>query len=137
MMRPIWSRDPRRLTLFVVAVLSLAVAATVPTDLDRGLLHQQIPDAARIILWCAAGGVCLLGALRHRCQTAGFVAAVVMPVERSISHLWSWVSWALPGPPPGEPAGLAWAVIWASLVALIIILSGIPAVTVEVGEGGA
>ena len=134
--RPIWSRDPRRLTLFVVAVFNIAVAATVPTEVDRGLLHELLPDLVRVALWCSAAIICLLGATLHRWQTIGYAVAVAMPVERAISHLWSFTSWLIPGPPPGDLVGLAWTVIWASLVALIIILSGIPAVTTEVEKDG-
>lgn len=136
---PPWSADPRRIGLVIAGVLHLAMSATVTWEAytpGRALLHQLLPDGVRIILWIVGGLLSLAGAAGVRWQTVGYGVAVLMPAERAVSHLWSWLAHIWPGPPPGDPAGLAWAVAWASTAALIVTLGGIPA-AVEVERDGA
>lgn len=125
-MLTLWS-DPRRVGLLVLAVLHVAMAGSIPADVidpDLSLLHHWLPGGVRVGLWLTAAALAASGAVSRRWTTAGYVAAVLMPVERAVSHLWSWLAWLLPGTPPGDRYGWTAAVVWACIAALISVLAG-------------
>lgn len=123
----VWTRDPRRVALALLTGLHVGMALAVPGEVyvwDQALLHMMIPAEVRVGLWVAAATLCGIGATSRRWQHIGFGAAMVMPVERVVSHMWAWVAWVVPGVPSGQPEGIGYALVWACLAALIIVLAG-------------
>lgn len=119
-------RNPRRWALVLVAVLHLTMATTVPYDrIDPVLarLHEMLPGELRVLLWVLGALIAAAGAIRPGLERAAFVAAVLMPAERALSHLWSWSAWIIPGVPAGDPHGWQGAIVWAVLAGLVMILA--------------
>ncbi|MBM9432329.1 hypothetical protein [Flaviflexus equikiangi] len=85
---------------------------------------MMIPVHVRAFLWTGCGLVTIIWAWAKHWQWVAVVAAVVMPLERLISYLWSTLHWLIPGPPGGTAWSLVDAGRWASLVALIVVIAG-------------
>ena len=125
-MTPDFMRNPRAAALLWLALLHFAMAARIDERAiipDDGVLFELIPSLWRVALWLTCGAVALLGATFRRCQTAGFVAVVVMPIERMFGYLWSWGETYYPAPPPGNPGGILDALVWLMIVFLILTIS--------------
>lgn len=125
-MTPDFMRDPRAAALLWLALLHFAMAARIDERAiipEHGVLFELMPSALRVALWLTCGAVALLGATFRRCQTAGFVAVVVMPIERMFGYLWSWGETYYPAPPPGNPGGILDALVWLMIVFLILTIS--------------
>lgn len=117
--------QPRRAALAWIALGHAGMAAWVSDarltlDPDRAILFEGWPIHLRVGLWLASALVVALGAANPRWETVAFAAAVVMPIERSIGHLWSWGHHLIPGTPPGDPLGWGPALLWLSIAALTI-----------------
>ena len=102
----------------------LSVLTEAPTPRDLAILHTAIPLEVRAMLWTGTGLVTIIWAWSRHYQWVAAVSAVIMPLERVISYLWSTLQWAIPGP----PAGSGWSIVdagrWAAIVALVIVISG-------------
>lgn len=123
------SKDPRRLSLVIIAIIGAAMAWSVadPTwtpDPSRALLHEMLPQLLRVWLWAVCSAVTLAGGVWPRAQGAAFTAAALMPLERSVSYVWSWLAWAVPGGQAGDPYAMAHAIVWGGVVALVVMLAG-------------
>lgn len=122
-----WIRDPRRVALLLLAGMHLGMAATVSGDgyvWDEALLYHLLPTQVRIAMWLLAATLCGIGATSRRWQPIGYFAAMAMPVERAVSHIWAWVAWLVPGVPSGQPDGLGHALVWLCLAGLTLVLAG-------------
>ena len=118
----------RSLALTMVGVFfllqGLSVLTEPPIASALAILHAAIPLEVRATLWVGAGLVTIIWAWSRHWQWVAVVAAIVMPIERVISYLWSTLQWVIPGP----PAGSIWSIVdagrWAAMVALIVIIGG-------------
>ena len=123
---PDFMRNPRATALLWLSLLHFAMAARVSDYAiipEHGVLFEMIPSHWRVVMWLTCGAVALLGATFRRWQTAGFVAAVAMPIERSLGYLWSWGETFYPAPPPGNPEGYLDALVWLMIVFLILTIT--------------
>ena len=112
-------------TLWIVQGLAIA---TAPGSREPGaytLLHEQLPTAVRVTLWCGTGLVAVLFAFRpHPAGDGpGFGALIVQPVVRFGSFFYGAVAQAIPGGSPGYPRGLIGAATWATIAALVILIA--------------
>lgn len=102
----------------------LSVLTEPPIASELAILHAAIPLEVRAMLWAGSGIVTILWAWSRHWQWVAVVAAVIMPIERVISYLWSTLQWAIPGP----PAGSGWSIVdagrWAAMVGLIVVIGG-------------
>lgn len=91
---------------------------------DWAILYEAIPRPVRAGMWTAAGLATVIWAWSRQRQWVAVVAAVIMPIERIISYLWSALQWFIPGPPGGSLWSLLTAAMWAAMVALILVIAG-------------
>lgn len=102
----------------------LVVLGTQLGNPDWDVLYGAIPRPIRSGLWAVCGAITLGFAWSRRWQWVSVVAAVVMPIERVISYLWSSIQFFIPGPPAGSLWSLLNAGRWAAIVALIVVIAG-------------
>lgn len=121
---PDFMRSPRASALLWLAVLQFVMAARLPYSpavvADQGVIFEAIPLLWRSVMWTVCGVVAFAGAWWRRFQTAGFVAAVLMPVERFFGYVWSWGESINPAPPPGRSDAILDAMMWLVIIFLII-----------------
>lgn len=92
-------------------------------DPDAAILHELIPTHIRVWLWVGTGtAVAICGAI-NRWQVWGFLIAMLMPIERMVSHAWSWQAYLIPGGPGGSPGAWALTLRWACVVALLLLMA--------------
>lgn len=116
--------------LALLGIMSLGRAGIVWLDrLDdadtpaRAIPYEVWPIELRLALWLAAGIVALVTAWTPW-RRIGWVAVVIMPVQRAASHAWSAWHYYVPGYPPGTAESLASACYWLATVGLILLLAG-------------
>ena len=121
-----WERFQRTfLTVIGTAWLCRAAQVWFAPELSHpswAILHDMIPLQLRIALWTGTG-LAALACGRWGRAPLGLALAIIMPVERCISYLWSSLMFALPGDPPGHLASLAWCGWWASLATAIALVA--------------
>ena len=101
----------------------LAAETARKVDPDAAILHELIPMPVRVWLWIGFGAAVALCGLVNRLQGLGFTLALVMPVERAVSHAWSWQAHVVPGGPGGAPDAWALALRWLTIVGLVLLMS--------------
>lgn len=108
--------------------LLIGAGALTGESPDRvGAWHTLLPLWARVALWWVPALVALaLAPSAHRSHY-GLGALFVAPMVHLCSYTTAWVVELLPGPPPGDPGGWYRAAIYGALVALVVLLSHIPA----------
>jgi len=118
----------RSLALTMVGVFFILQGVTVGANPlfppDHAILHETIPVGVRAVLWITTGTITAVWAWMHAWQWVAVVAAVVMPIERTVSYVWSFAHWLIPGPPGGSAWSIVDAAQWAALVALIVVIGG-------------
>ena len=92
-----------------------------------GAWHALIPPLARVALWLIPAIVAALVAPSERWSPYGLGLLTVAPMIHLCSLLTAWLLDVIPGPPPGDPAGWYRAGFYLALVALVVLLSHIPA----------
>lgn len=121
----------RRAALLLIGLMHLAMIpgivfrAAAPNP-DLAILHTLMPVWLRASLWGTSGLLCLFMALHHRAEAMGWAVAMLMPLERAVSYLWSGVQWIIPGWPPGAAASFGTALMWAVIAGLIWLMAGWP-----------
>lgn len=113
--------------IWVLIGIAVWTTSTV-VDPSRYLLHERIPVPIRALAWTGTGAVALASAFRRHpgADRWGFVALVVLPIERAGSYAFAW-AWSIIGPPgQGFPAGFGFALIWAAFTGLIVLIAGWP-----------
>ena len=103
-------------------------------DPADAVLHELIPPVWRGGAWLLAG-LLIIALARTRYERAAWIIAMVMPVQRVVSHAWSLAMVLVPGLPPGALDAPGYILAWSSLAALIYVIAGWPEV-VERGCGG-
>lgn len=130
------SRIGRRGTfLLLVGILwvlqGVAIGTTVPSSTTAVgayvLLHEQVPVPVRVGLWVASGliGIIAAFALSPERDRWGYVAVVLMPLERAFSFLVGYVAHLAPGI-DGYPPGLRAGTVWLAVAAAIMVVAGWP-----------
>ncbi len=95
-----------------------------------GLPHTYIPEEIRFFLWFVSGIIAITAAFwqsKHgRAEALGFAVLYVMPAERTLSYLISWISAHPSVPGEGLPWGWLYALQYLSFVGIIYICAGWP-----------
>lgn len=109
------------------------------SDPDLAIAHElYLPIGLRVCLWTVSGLLVVLYAWAGpRRQWISSAAAVVMPAERTLSYLFSFIHWTLPGPPGGSPWSIVDAARWGAILGLLLVLAGWVEWDRGGGEGGA
>lgn len=94
---------------------------TIP-DRDAALLHTLLPLEVRIGAWLTTGTLAVSLAWT-RWQWVAAAAAILMPIERAISHTWAWLMYLVPGGPSGQGGSWALALQWGAWSALIMCIA--------------
>lgn len=100
-----------------------------PGDLQHVWLFQVIPFPIRVGGWIGTGLVAIAYALRpKRIEHDGvaFLALYIMPAERVLGFLWSWIDSLVPGGTPGYTRGGYAACVWLVIVAAIMVCASWP-----------
>ena len=97
-------------------------------DPGDAVLHELIPAPWRGGAWLLAGIAVIVLARR---PVAPWVIAMLMPVQRVISHAWSLAMLLVPGPPLGAIDSVGYIAAWASLASLIYVIAGWPEHAIE------
>lgn len=97
-------------------------------DINSSLLHEYIPTSIRVALWTTTGAIAVLYAFRRGdgADELGWAALVLMPIERTVSYLWGFLMFIVPGIPAGYEPGLIRASGWAAIAGVIVIIAGWP-----------
>ena len=104
-------------------------------DPSEAVLHELIPPLWRGGAWVLAG-LLIIALARTRYERAAWLIAMLMPVQRVLSHIWSLAMVLAPGAPPGALDAFGYIVAWSSLAALIYVIAGWPEHVVERRYGG-
>ena len=100
-------------------------------DPGDAVLHELIPAPWRGGAWLIAGIAVIVLARR---PVAPWVIAMLMPVQRVISHAWSLTMLLIPGSPPGAIDSIGYITAWAALALLIYVIAGWPEHAIETRE---
>ena len=91
----------------------------------EAVLYEKIPVPIRVALWTSTGLLAVGAAYRLRWQNKGWMALTIMPAERAISHLWSFIQSVVPGDPPGARfEGLALFLLWVLILRILLLVAG-------------
>lgn len=120
----------QRAFIIVAGLAWIARAAQVWLDPDIvspdwAVIHTALPLWLRTVLWATTGAVAI-ACTRLRREPIGIALLIIMPVERTISYLWSAAMWVVPGKPPGHIESLAWAAWWACMSSLVALVAAWP-----------
>lgn len=125
-------RSRRTWTLILVGCFHLGYAASTlavqPGSIDPGdaILFEMLPVTLRATMWAITGTVAVAMAPSLRWQKIGWVAAMLMPMERLVGHFWSAVMYYIPGYPPGLVTAPAELLVWAAISGLVWTTAGWP-----------
>lgn len=114
------------LTAGIWTLIGVGAVIAPATDLP-GAWHLLLPPWVRVVLWCAPAMLALATAASERWSPYGLAALVVPPTIWLCSLLTAWVLDVWPGPPPGDPVGWYRAGFYGAMIALVVLLSHIPA----------
>lgn len=128
---PRWkSRRVWALILFGIFHLGYAVSTFTidPSHINPGdaILFELLPVPVRAAMWATTGALAIACAPSRRWQKLGWVAIMLMPMERALGHLWSTAMYLIPGYPPGLASAPAELVVWAALSGVVWITAGWP-----------
>lgn len=117
--------------LVFVGLFQLGYAGTTlldRTDYDpaRAVLYEMIPTSVRALLWIGGATGCILFAAMPNRSALGWGLAMVMPLERLVSHFWSGMMFLIPGYPPGMVASGSYILRWFAFVALVRLIASWP-----------
>lgn len=102
----------------------LRVFGSEAPNTNLAILYDVIPRDTRAIMWISLGVITALCAWLKERQWVAVASAIVMPVERVVSYVWSGIHAVIPGDPDGSFWSFLDALRWASIVCLILVLAG-------------
>lgn len=88
------------------------------------VLYEFVPRETRAMLWISLGVITAICAWLKERQWVAVASAIVMPVERVVSYLWSGIHALIPGDPDGSLWSFLDALRWASILCLILVIAG-------------
>lgn len=125
--------------LWVLQGIGIAVSPRTREPGAEFLFHEQLPIWLRFCLWAGTGLIAAWFAFLREPpgrDAPGFIALVIMPLERAASFgvgfaLWAYhvaserIAW-LPGSdtPIGYPRGLIGTATWLTIAGLIMVVAG-------------
>lgn len=123
--------------LGVIWILFGFSALLAPKEPRSFVLHEMLPVWIRALLWVTSGAVAIWFGLRgaDKDDTWGMVALVILPVERMVSFLVSWIVYVVLGlahrawpevPVDGYDRGWYAASVWLLIVVLLRVIAGWP-----------
>ena len=121
-------KTPKRLRFIFILIgiytifNGFSIYSTQEQVADRAVLYDRLPIEVRVVSWVFIGFLVLFFSFDLRTFPLAVAASVIMPVERAISHFWSWFAYLIPGPPGGDPIGFAHTIKWGAVVLLFIVL---------------
>lgn len=89
------------------------------------LFHEQLPHWLRLSLWASTGAIAVGFCLKEPpgTDTPGFMALIIMPLERVASYGWGYLLHLLDSS-RGYPRGLYTMLVWLAITAAIMVMSG-------------
>lgn len=119
----------RGVSLFLLGVMwvSLGVETMdshLNSSIEEAVLFTYLPIWLRLGLWVLTGLVAVWASTANwkNAQAVGFAVLVVMPIQRVIGYLWSFMMWAIPGDAAGSFLSLWSAAKWACLAVLVAVI---------------
>jgi len=93
---------------------------------NMGLFHEVLPSWLRAILWMGTALAALSAAWRPagRRDDWGYMALILMPIIRTASYTWAWLTNMFGG--HGDPTGWLGAIVWGTVAVLVFTISGWP-----------
>ena len=119
----------RRITLALVGVVHAAMTVQLLTGPERlvdpgvAILHELLPTPVRAALWGSMAVIMLITAGHERWEPIGWLAAMVMPLERAVSYGWSGLMWLIPGWPPGAAASWGASLLYLGLAGILYVVA--------------
>lgn len=112
---------------FAVLWVLVGVAALLsPHPPNPVLLYQHLPNWLRFALWAGTGLVaaahCLTPPVKN--DGIGFIALMIMPMERAVSYLWAWIAHVVPGGDTGLERGWLNFLFYLAFINVLVICSG-------------
>lgn len=92
-----------------------------------GVWHATLPTPLVVGMWLTPAAVAMCTAASARWSPLGLGLLTIPPVVTMCSYLTAWIIALVPGPPEGDTGGWYRASIYAAMVALVMLLSHIPA----------
>lgn len=108
------------------ALIGVGVTTGVAPDIPTAW-HLTVPGVWRMLLWLAVAAVAVVTAPSERWSNLGLALLAAPPAIHLLSYLWAWLMALIPGPPPGDPIGWYRAAFHAAMLALVVLLSHVPA----------
>lgn len=102
----------------------LRVFGSEAPNANLAVLYDVVPRETRAILWMSLGVITVGCAWLKERQWVAVASAVVMPVERVVSYLWSGAQALIPGDPDGSFWSFVDALRWLSVLCLILVIAG-------------
>ena len=126
----------RRSYLLTIGCLWIVIGfgvllAKPPEPVVSGLPHTYIPAWLRFLMWAGSGSVAIVAAFwkkgedpQSKAESLGFASLYVMPAERVLSYLISWISSLEVVPGVGLERGWIYSLQYLGYVAVIYIAAG-------------
>lgn len=98
---------------------------------ELALWHTLIPSYISGGLWLTSAAAAIVAAHWQQWSHAALGILTVMPMVRLTSFMWGWLMSLVPGPPPGYPDGWYSMLFYVVMVAMVIHVAHIPALSPE------
>lgn len=105
--------------MWVMFGLAILGSSGLEYSIDEAVLFVFIPREARATLWIVSGLLGAASSIRAIPEWIGFMSLVVMPMQRVVAYLWSFLMWVIPGLPGGSLVSLWEGIGWASFTFLV------------------
>lgn len=129
--RRVGLRGELMLILGVIWILVGIGVVTVDPPHTPSVWHELLPMPLRVGGWVVTGLLAIAGALTAPLWPQWSDRAIglltIMPLQRVVSYLWSWVMHLWPDPPAGDPDGWYRALYYVLGVLLVWVAARIPA----------
>lgn len=105
-------------------VIGLGLLLGVATGEERDLIHVKLPYPWRGTLWIASAAIAFFCAFKRGQDAWGFTALMIMPLVRSLSHLWGSIAYLASGGAEGFEYGFLYTALYGGLVGWVYVTGG-------------
>ena len=102
----------------------LRVFGSEAPNTNLAILYEFFPRETRATMWVGLGAMTVVWSWVRNWQWVAVASAVVMPVERIVSYLWSGIHYCIPGPPEGFVWSWIDALRWTCILGVIVVIAG-------------
>ena len=115
--------------LLLVGAAWIFIGASVATDKNvpnpgDAILYQYLPVEIRGAMWAVCGIIAICCSLRPSWEKIGFVALVVMALQRVVGNVYGFIHFLIPGYPPGAMRSLWNVLAWGTIGLTIYVVAG-------------